>query len=140
MLFFSLSRAPGGCLQYFTGTSGNIASFNAGTTGALIDNLLYSICLRKEAGKCSANFYVPISSITMIVIQCLFHWIGLILKYRSKQISPQCCRCYIFLGLTFVEIKNPVQKCFYLLILRILEYFFLGREQIKMNLSNVLML
>ena len=56
--FFTLSRAPGGCLQYFTGTSGNFESFNYGSTGALIDNLLYSICLRKEAGKCSANFYL----------------------------------------------------------------------------------
>merc|ERR1711997_526350 len=49
----SPAKAPGGCLQYFTGTSGNILSFNAGTTGALIDNLLYNICLRKEAGMCS---------------------------------------------------------------------------------------
>ena len=37
-----------------------------------------------------------ILSITIIVIQCL-HWIGLIPKYRSKQISPQCCRCSILL-------------------------------------------
>jgi len=49
----SPSKAPGGCLQYFTGTSGNIVSFNAGTAGAMIDNLLYNICLRREAGMCS---------------------------------------------------------------------------------------
>jgi len=49
----SPAKAPGGCLQYFTGTSGNIQSFNVGTNGALIDNLLYNICLRKEAGMCS---------------------------------------------------------------------------------------
>jgi len=49
----SPAKAPGGCLQYFTGTSGNILSFNAGTTGAMIDNLLYNICLRREAGMCS---------------------------------------------------------------------------------------
>jgi len=49
----SPAKAPGGCLQYFTGTSGNIMSFNAGTTGALIDNLLYNICIRREAGMCS---------------------------------------------------------------------------------------
>ena len=35
--------------------------------------------------------------------------------------------------------NNPLQKCVYLLILRILEYFFLRRKQIKVNLSNVLM-
>merc|ERR1711971_1107916 len=49
----SPSKAPGGCLQYFTGTSGNFQSFNFGTTGALIDNLLYNVCIRKEAGMCS---------------------------------------------------------------------------------------
>ena len=36
--------------------------------------------------------------------------------------------------------KNPLQKYFYLLILRILEYFVLRRKQIKVNPSNVLML
>jgi len=49
----SPAKAPGGCLQYFTGTSGNILSFNAGATGALIDNLLYNICIRREVGMCS---------------------------------------------------------------------------------------
>jgi len=49
----SAAKAPGGCLQYFTGTSGNILSFNAGTNGALIDNLLYNVCIRREAGFCS---------------------------------------------------------------------------------------
>lgn len=49
----SPSKAPGGCLQYFTGTSGNVKSFNSGTSGALIDNLLYAVCLRREAGMCS---------------------------------------------------------------------------------------
>merc|ERR1739846_88916 len=49
----SPAKAPGGCLQYLTGTSGNFQSFNYGTTGALIDNLLYNVCVRKEAGMCS---------------------------------------------------------------------------------------
>jgi len=49
----SPAKAPGGCLQYLTGTSGNFQSFNYGTTGALIDNLLYNVCIRKEAGMCS---------------------------------------------------------------------------------------
>jgi len=49
----SPSKAPGGCLQYFTGTSGNIVSFNAGTTGALLDDLLYNVCIRREANMCS---------------------------------------------------------------------------------------
>jgi len=49
----SPAKAPGGCLQYFTGTSGNILSFNSVATGANIQNLLYNICLRREAGMCS---------------------------------------------------------------------------------------
>merc|ERR1739846_146062 len=49
----SPSKAPGGCLQYFTGTSGNIDSFNAGTNGAMLDDLLYSVCIRREANMCS---------------------------------------------------------------------------------------
>jgi len=49
----SPSKAPGGCLQYFTGTSGNIKSFNSGVAGALLDNLLYNVCIRREAGMCS---------------------------------------------------------------------------------------
>lgn len=50
----SPAKAPGGCLQYFTGTSGNILSLNKnGDAGSLIDNLLYNICIRREAGMCS---------------------------------------------------------------------------------------
>jgi len=49
----SPAKAPGGCLQYFTGTSGNVLSFNAGATGALIRDLLYNICIRREVGMCS---------------------------------------------------------------------------------------
>lgn len=49
----SPSKAPGGCLQYHTGASGNFQSFNNGPNGALIDNLIYSICIRREKGMCS---------------------------------------------------------------------------------------
>jgi len=49
----SPSKAPGGCLQYFTGASGNFLSFNSGAAGALLDDLLYNVCIRREAGMCS---------------------------------------------------------------------------------------
>jgi len=49
----SPSKAPGGCLQYFTGTSGNIVSFNGGETAAMLDDLLYNVCIRREANMCS---------------------------------------------------------------------------------------
>jgi len=49
----SPSKAPGGCLQYFTGASGNIVSFNGGETAAMLDDLLYNVCIRREANMCS---------------------------------------------------------------------------------------
>jgi len=50
----SPSKAPGGCLQYFTGASGNIVSFNGGiATAAMLDDLIYNVCIRREANMCS---------------------------------------------------------------------------------------
>ncbi|CAH2035196.1 unnamed protein product, partial [Iphiclides podalirius] len=60
--------APNGCLQYYTGTSGTINSFNYGSTAntALssslvtgtrqIVNLDYGICIRMEAGYCGIQY------------------------------------------------------------------------------------
>ncbi|XP_041986179.1 uncharacterized protein LOC121738282 [Aricia agestis] len=60
--------APNGCLQYYTGTSGTITSFNYGTaantalsaslvTGTRqIANLNYGICIRMEAGYCTIQY------------------------------------------------------------------------------------
>lgn len=60
--------APNGCLQYYTGTTGTINSFNYGTaantalsaslvTGTRqIANLNYGICIRMEAGFCGIQY------------------------------------------------------------------------------------
>ncbi|XP_048005808.1 uncharacterized protein LOC125241387 [Leguminivora glycinivorella] len=60
--------APNGCLQYYTGVTGTITSFNYGTaantalsaslvTGTRqIANLNYGICIRMEAGYCSIQY------------------------------------------------------------------------------------
>ncbi|CAG4929456.1 unnamed protein product [Parnassius apollo] len=60
--------APNGCLQYYTGVTGTINSFNYGTTSntALssslvtgtrqIANLNYGICIRMEAGYCAIQY------------------------------------------------------------------------------------
>ncbi|KAG1699835.1 hypothetical protein GQR58_005417 [Nymphon striatum] len=54
---------PSNCLQYFTGASGTIKSFNyASTTAATLgypNNLRYSICFRKEMGFCDITFTNP---------------------------------------------------------------------------------
>ncbi|XP_013189218.1 uncharacterized protein LOC106133907 [Amyelois transitella] len=60
--------APNGCLQYYTGTTGTINSFNYGTaantqlsaslvTGTRqIANMNYGICIRMEAGYCGIQY------------------------------------------------------------------------------------
>jgi len=49
----SPSLAPEGCLQYFTGTSGRVTSFNHvvnNAPGMMLQNLGYTSCIRSEAG------------------------------------------------------------------------------------------
>ena len=56
--------APEGCLQYFTGVSGNVSSFNFKTNDNTnnaewpnhIADLNYNICLRRESGCCAVEW------------------------------------------------------------------------------------
>ena len=48
-------RPPAGCLQYLTGTSGQISSYNY-DGGVHLASQLYSICVRAERGFCSIGF------------------------------------------------------------------------------------
>ena len=49
--FFPLIRPPHGCLQYHTGDSGSLSTFNyAATSGRHINSHDYSICIRQEEG------------------------------------------------------------------------------------------
>ncbi|XP_026758625.2 uncharacterized protein LOC113518061 [Galleria mellonella] len=60
--------APNGCLQYYTGTSGTINSFNYGSAANTVlssslvtgtrqmANLNYGICIRMEAGYCGIQY------------------------------------------------------------------------------------
>ncbi|XP_032778287.2 uncharacterized protein LOC116917041 [Daphnia magna] len=55
----SIGRAPNGCLQYYTGVSGTIRSFNYdGTSGRQLSNQDYSICIRTESNFCSIAYSV----------------------------------------------------------------------------------
>jgi len=63
----SPSLAPEGCLQYYTGISGNISSFNwkltdnnmGATFSNHIANLQYSACVRRESGYCAIEWSTP---------------------------------------------------------------------------------
>lgn len=48
-------KPPEGCLQYFTGTTGYISSFNY-LGGYHLANQLYSACVRAERGYCSISY------------------------------------------------------------------------------------
>ena len=50
-----LLSAPPGCLQYHTGTSGTIESFNF-DGGVHLANQYYSICIRTEEGYCEIAY------------------------------------------------------------------------------------
>jgi len=48
---------PPGCLQYFTGSTGTIKSFNyASSTNRHLSSQNYEICFRRESGSCSICF------------------------------------------------------------------------------------
>jgi len=67
----SPSIAPEGCLQYYTGITGNVSSFNwklmdnrldtadPKTFGNHLSNLQYSICIRRERGYCGIEWSTP---------------------------------------------------------------------------------
>ena len=60
----SAYRQPNGCLQYHTGNSGRIETFNYGATGVVPDliqhlpNQQYNICIRQELGQCCIQYSV----------------------------------------------------------------------------------
>ena len=56
----SESGGPPGCLQYFTGASGVISSFNfprdLTRAATHLSNQFYTVCLRREEGMCSVCY------------------------------------------------------------------------------------
>ena len=51
----SLNKAPAGCLQYFTGISGTVSTYNH-QGGRNLHNQFYSTCVRQEFGYCTVDF------------------------------------------------------------------------------------
>ncbi len=53
----SISKADQGCLQWYTGVSGRVKSFNFDTkTGRQLSNQDYSICMRTERNFCGIQY------------------------------------------------------------------------------------
>lgn len=53
----SISKADQGCLQWYTGVSGKVRSFNFDTrSGRQLSNQDYSICMRTERNFCGIQY------------------------------------------------------------------------------------
>ena len=58
VLCSSKLKAPQGCLQYFTGTTGTITTYNYQSgAGVLLVNQDYSICVRSERTYCAVCYW-----------------------------------------------------------------------------------
>merc|ERR1712223_1641908 len=54
---YSLAKASDGCLQYFTGVSGQMFSFNYNdATGLQLSNTDYTVCVRMERNFCGIQY------------------------------------------------------------------------------------
>ena len=55
--FYIYCRAPNDCVQYFTGSSGEVKSFNF-DGGIQLRDIQYTICIRRELGFCGIQYIV----------------------------------------------------------------------------------
>ena len=55
MCLILILRAPTDCVQYFTGKSGTVKSYNFGG-GQLLQSQIYTNCIRTEAGYCAIQW------------------------------------------------------------------------------------
>ena len=64
--------APGGCIQYFTGVSGQLSSFNfKDANGRMLSNTDYTMCIRTERNFCGIQ-YSPCLGTVFITISNIF--------------------------------------------------------------------
>ncbi|KAK9729252.1 hypothetical protein QE152_g15997, partial [Popillia japonica] len=73
----TVGKADNGCLQYFTGVSGQIRSFNYDpATGLQLSNQDYSICIRTEKNFCSIQYTQCADSGNVKPFRLFFHTDG----------------------------------------------------------------
>merc|ERR1712013_597453 len=62
----SKTKAPNGCLQYFTGETGTVTTFNYNSAqGVLLTNQDYSICMRQERTYCAICYWSAIFTMSL---------------------------------------------------------------------------
>merc|ERR1712083_908779 len=66
---YSLNKASDGCLQYFSGVSGQMSSFNYNdASGLQLSNTDYSICVRMERNFCGIQYSACTDSVNAIAM------------------------------------------------------------------------
>ena len=63
-------RAPDGCLQYFTESSGALASFNFDKSSPMAPNQDYSICFKSTPDICAVAFQAEVFNLGRDGDQC----------------------------------------------------------------------
>jgi len=64
----SKTKAPDGCSQYFTGTTGTISTYNYNAgAGVLLNNQHYSACIRAERTICTICYFAAIDDFKLSV-------------------------------------------------------------------------
>jgi hypothetical protein len=73
------NAGPPGCLQYFTSTTGTVASFNFPTTASTVTSTAthlssqyYSMCFRRGSGNCAICFTPVLSTPAAVIAQASF--------------------------------------------------------------------
>ena len=62
----SKTKAPNGCLQYFTGETGTVTNFNYNSAqGVLLTNQDYTICMRQERTYCAICYWSAIFTMSL---------------------------------------------------------------------------
>merc|ERR1712038_116062 len=113
----SATRAPNGCLQYFTGTTNTVKSYNwdgsaACAPGCQLANQDYNVCFRTEAGMCGINYTPTTVDAGSNAFDTAVKTVGDVANNNAQQ-GPECamnnagvCGMAVANTCSFIQIPN----------------------------------
>ena len=85
IFLFDVSLAADGCLQYWTGVSGQLSSFNYNNAaGLMLSNTDYTMCVRTERNFCGIQYTACPDTGYFIIFQAIFQCIIEITYFSSN--------------------------------------------------------